>query len=168
MRQELVAIAERVGVVLKEREWRLTTAESCTGGVISMALCATKDSGDFYTGGFVTYTNRAKIKLLHVRKETLDRYTAVSRETVSEMALGALKIAEEEVSLAVSGYAGLEGGADGTPAGTLWFAWSILDNVIAVESKQFQGDDEEVIYQSACYALENLISLIKKLPPSNV
>lgn len=168
MQQELVTIAGHLGVVLKEREWRLATAESCTGGLISTALCATEDSGDFYSGGLVTYTNRAKEKLLHVRKETLENYTAVSRETVREMATGALRVSEEDVSLSVSGYAGPEGGADGTPAGTVWFAWCILDNVIETKSKKFRGSKEEVINQAACYALKELILIIKKLPPSNV
>jgi len=168
MRHELVVIAERFGVALKEREWHLATAESCTGGLVSMALCACKDSGDFYTSGFVTYTNRAKQKVLTVRDETLDTYSAVSQETVCEMALGALRVAKEDVSLSISGYAGPEGGVDGTPVGTVWFAWAILGNIIETKSKQFSGNDEDIIYQAAYYALERLILLLKNLPPSNV
>ncbi|WP_426506229.1 CinA family protein [Serratia proteamaculans] len=168
MQQELVSIAEELGVALKEREWRLTTAESCTGGLISTVLCATADSAEFYSGGMVTYSNRAKRKLLQVSAKTLATHTAVSKETVSAMALGALTASEEAVSIAVSGYAGPEGGNDGTPAGTVWFAWAILNEVIDTRVLHFKGNSEQVIYQAAYFALHHLSILLKSLPPSNV
>ncbi|EOG2476958.1 TPA: nicotinamide-nucleotide amidohydrolase family protein [Serratia marcescens] len=168
MQKELVSVAEQLGVALKEREWRLTTAESCTGGLISMALCATKDSAEFYSGGIVTYSNQAKRNLLGVKADTLATHTAVSKETVAEMALGALTASQEAVSVAVSGYAGPEGGGDGTPAGTVWFAWAILDDIIDTRALHFKGNSEQVIYQAAYFALHHLLILLKRLPPSNV
>lgn len=133
-----------------------------------MSLCATADSAEFYSGGIVTYSNKAKRKLLQVKAKTLARYTAVSKETVSEMARGALAASQEAVSVAVSGYAGPEGSGDGTPAGTVWFAWAILDDVIDTRTLHFKGNSEQVMYQAAYFALHHLLTLLKKLPPSNV
>ncbi|WP_312952254.1 2-oxo-tetronate isomerase [Superficieibacter sp.] len=150
-------IADRLGNLLSQKKLRLTTAESCTGGQIATTLCAAEDTPEFYGCGFVTFTDEAKIKLLHVRPQTLAEHTAVSQQTVEEMALGARKISGEELAVSVSGYAGPEDGPDGTPAGFIWFAWSVLDQPVFSESHQFSGECEEVIHEAVKFALARLL-----------
>lgn len=104
---------------------RLTTAESCTGGKLASALCAAEDTPKFYGAGFVTFTDQAKMKILSVSQQSLERYSAVSEKVAAEMATGAIERADADVSIAITGYGGPEGGEDGTPAGTVWFAWHI-------------------------------------------
>ncbi len=109
-------LTSQVSTVLTDLGWLLTTAESCTGGNVASALCAEKDTASFFGTGVVTFNNEAKHKVLGVSNATLEKYTAVSSQTVGEMAEGALKLADADVSIAISGYAGPDGGEDGTPA----------------------------------------------------
>lgn len=141
---------------------KLATAESCTGGLISTAMCATENSGEFYTSGFTTFTNSAKQQILGVAQQTLETFTAVSQETVTEMAKGAKQVSAEDIGLSVSGYAGPEGGEDGTPAGTVWFGWYFSDNVKHAEVCHFDGDCEQVITQAAEFALKRLAQLVEE------
>ncbi|MCS3409090.1 CinA family protein [Serratia sp. AKBS12] len=161
MDQQLVAMAKQAGNALKAKGLKLSTAESCTGGWVSMALCAAGDSGDFFTSGFITYTNSAKMRLLRVKPTTLERHTAVSELVVCEMVQGALAASGEQVALAISGYAGPEGGPDGTPAGSVWFAWGGKAIGLSAEKRHFDGDSESVIHQAALFALTRLTQLLQ-------
>lgn len=107
-------LTKKVASKLTDLGLRLTTAESCTGGKLSVALCAEENTAEFYDVGLVVFSDGAKERILGVRPETLERYTAVSEQTVTEMAARILEIAQADVSIAISGYAGPEGGDDGT------------------------------------------------------
>lgn len=155
-------ITARLGHILMQRNLRLATAESCTGGQIATTLCATENTPEFYGCGFVTFNDRAKIKLLHVNPRTLAQHSAVSRQTVEEMAQGARSISGEPISVAVSGYAGPEDGPDGTPAGSIWFAWSMFDQPVASEFRQFSGNCEAVINQAVKFALIRILQRLEK------
>lgn len=155
-------IADRLGRALSEKHLRLTTAESCTGGQIATTLCATENTPDFYGCGFITFTDEAKITLLHVNPQTLAAHTAVSRQTVEEMALGAREVSGEPLSVSVSGYAGPKDGPDGTPAGFIWFGWSIRDRPVMSASRQFSGQPEEVIQQAIKFALAQVLYYVEE------
>lgn len=152
-------LTKQVAYVLSELGWRLTTAESCTGGKLASALCAEDDTADFYGVGLVTFTDEAKEKVLGVQAETLEKYSAVSEQTVCEMAQGALRIAGADIAVAISGYAGPDGGDDGTPAGTVWFAWSFHGEVRAAV-QHFTGECDDVIEKAVRYALTEVIRRI--------
>ena len=133
---------------------RLTTAESCTGGKLASALCAAEDTPKFYGAGFVTFTDQAKMKILSVSQQSLERYSAVSEKVAAEM-----ERADADVSIAITGYGGPEGGEDGTPAGTVWFAWHIKgQNYTAV--MHFAGDCETVLALAVRFALAQLLQLL--------
>lgn len=155
-----LSIANELGRLLIEKKLQLATAESCTGGLIATAVCAADDTPLFYGSGFVTYTNEAKKITLGVSEETLATWTAVSEQTVKEMAAGAIVCSEANVSLAVSGYAGPEGGEDGTPVGTVWFAWQLDDNHVYTKVKHFEGDSEAILKQATSYSLGALLMLL--------
>jgi competence/damage-inducible protein CinA C-terminal domain len=153
-------LTNALGTLLTERGLRLTTAESCTGGKLASALCASSDTPEFYGVGFITFTNEAKSLILGVQKSTLDIHTAVSEAVVAEMAVGAQKHARVDVSIAVSGYGGPEGGEDGTPPGTVWFALAIHDTVYTV-MQHFVGECEEVLDQAVRFAVAQLLALLR-------
>lgn len=162
MDEELIKAASELSEILLTRGWIVTTAESCTSGWVGAALAAASDSSRFYSSGFITYTNQAKHRILGVSNGTLERDTAVSESAVSEMAAGAKKLSGDDISIAISGYAGPEGGEDGTPAGTVWFAWCLQDNHIHTCRKHFAGDSEEVVRQAALYSLNELNRLLRQ------
>ncbi|MER4123954.1 2-oxo-tetronate isomerase [Klebsiella pneumoniae] len=153
-------LTAEVARALIARGWRLTTAESCTGGNLAAALCAQADTAAFYDTGVVTFSDEAKRNVLQVRAETLAVHSAVSEACVQEMSSGILALAGADIAIAVSGYAGPEGGEDGTPAGTVWFALNFRGQT---ETKRmcFAGDCETVVAKAVRYALA---ALSEKLP----
>lgn len=122
-------LAERVLELLRERGETLTTAESCTGGLIASMLTRIPGSSAGFHAGFVTYANEIKSAVLGVQAETLEAHGAVSEEVVREMALGALQRSGADYAIAVSGIAGPEGGSADKPVGTVWLAWGSAGNL---------------------------------------
>lgn len=155
-----IDLANRLGDVLVEKKLRVTVAESCTGGQIATSLCAASSTPEFFGCGFVTFTDEAKMTLLGVDPDTLARCTAVSQQTATEMAEGARNVSHEPVSIAVTGYAGPDGGDDGTPAGTVWFGWGLPGQHPLTVQRLFKGDSKEVLDQAVKFALAQLILLL--------
>jgi nicotinamide-nucleotide amidase len=156
MDQKLYAIAEEVGRLLAARRWSLATAESCTGGWIGQAITMVPGSSAWFDRGFVTYSNDAKQAMLGVRIETLSRFGAVSEETVREMALGALARTKADITVAVSGVAGPDGGTRDKPVGTVWIAWARRDAECVARRFVFSGDRDAVRRESVIVALEGV------------
>jgi len=115
---EWVALVARWALGAKHR---IVTAESCTGGWIAKAFTDAAGSSRWFECGYVTYSNAAKVRDLGVSSRTLDEHGAVSEATVREMAAGALRVSGADVSIAVSGIAGPDGGSAEKPVGTVWF-----------------------------------------------
>jgi nicotinamide-nucleotide amidase len=115
---ELVALVARWALGAK---YRIVTAESCTGGWIAKAFTDAAGSSRWFECGYVTYSNAAKARDLGVTERTLREHGAVSEPTVREMAAGALRASGADVSIAVSGIAGPDGGSVEKPVGTVWF-----------------------------------------------
>lgn len=110
----------RLHGLLRERASTLGTAESCTGGLIASRITDVPGSSAYFLGGIVAYAYPLKVDLLGVSWETLNRYGAVSRETVLEMACGARKRLQVDIAVSASGIAGPGGGAPEKPVGTVW------------------------------------------------
>jgi PncC family amidohydrolase len=149
-------LTKRLANTLIDSDLTLTTAESCTGGKLAAELCAQADTAEFYDIGVITFSDRAKQKMLGVRASTLEKYSAVSEQTVSEMSVGIREQAETDISIAISGYAGPEGGEDGTPAGTVWFAWNFRGQIIT-KREYFSGDCQDVIEKAVRFSLAVLV-----------
>jgi nicotinamide-nucleotide amidase len=110
---------------LRERGWRLATAESCTGGLIAAACTALAGSSDWFDRGFVTYSNEAKVQMLGVDAALIAQHGAVSREVACAMAAGALRQSPADLAVAVTGIAGPGGAVAGKPVGTVWLATAL-------------------------------------------
>lgn len=116
-----------LGQLLRERGLKLSTAESCTGGLIADRITDVPGSSEYFIGGIVAYAYEAKVALLEVSWDTLHAHGAVSRETVLEMARGARKALGADIAVSVSGIAGPGGGLPDKPVGTTWLGLSTPD-----------------------------------------
>ena len=115
-------IAQSIEAILTGKGWSVATAESCTGGGVAAALTAVPGSSACVKGGIVAYTEEIKMHLLGVKPETLRDFGVVSRQTVEEMAQGAMKSMNSDFAVATSGVAGPSGGSEEIPVGTIWIA----------------------------------------------
>lgn len=139
--------------LLKKYELTLATAESCTGGLVAGRIVNVAGASDVFHQGFVTYSNKAKRKLLDVSKSTIKKYGAVSKETAREMAVGGAFAADSDLCVAVTGIAGPDGGTEEKPVGLVYMACCLGDKV-TVERYQFRGNRSKVREQSVVRALD--------------
>lgn len=114
----------------------ITTAESCTGGMVIAALTDVPGSSDVVERGFVTYSNNAKIQMLGVLPATLEAHGAVSPEVAAEMAAGALHHSQAQLAVSITGIAG-PGGSDHKPEGRVCFGVALQNRRVTVEVKDF-------------------------------
>lgn len=121
----------KLGDLLRARALTLATAESCTGGLIADRITNIPGSSDYFVGGIVAYANTVKIRSLGASGETIERYGAVSRETVLEMAQGARAVLQADIAVSVSGIAGPGGGQPEKPVGTTWIGLAAVDGAWA-------------------------------------
>ena len=134
--------------LLKEKNLTITTAESCTGGLLAGKIINVSGASDVYKEGFVTYSDEAKMKDLGVAKETLDKYSAVSSQCAEEMARGAAKAAGADVAVVTTGIAGPEGGSEENPVGTVYIG-VYYDGKTTV--KRFSlGNNRQMVRDAAC------------------
>lgn len=162
MTAQLYALSEQVGTALRGRGWTLVTAESCTGGWIAKAITDVPGSSAWFEQGFITYSNDAKMDLLGVQPGTLQTHGAVSSNTVSEMAAGALLRSPAHLVVAVSGVAGPDGGSIAKPVGTVWLAWATQDQPPLCRCYRFAGDRDRVRILAVMAALEGVLAILAK------
>lgn len=141
--------------LLKKLELTVTTAESCTGGMLAARLVNVPGVSDVFREGFITYANKAKRKILDVSKGTLKKYGAVSEQTAKEMATGGVFATDADVCIAITGLAGPDGGTEEKPVGLVYIACYLKDRV-RVEKYQFKGDRNKIREQSVVKALDLL------------
>ncbi|HEX3016032.1 MAG TPA: competence/damage-inducible protein A, partial [Desulfobacteria bacterium] len=136
-------MADIVGGLLAKLGLTMATAESCTGGLIGGALTAIPGSSSYYLGGFITYSNGLKVKLLGVNEQTLADFGAVSPETAREMAAGARKNTAANLAVSVTGIAGPGGGSETKPVGLVYVGLAVPDS-ISTEKYNFWGDRQAI------------------------
>jgi nicotinamide-nucleotide amidase len=146
-----------IGRLLKEKKWMLACAESCTGGYISHLLTLVPGSSQYFKGAIVSYANDMKEKSLRVNPQTIERFGAVSEETVIEMLDGLLTHTNAEIGVAISGIAGPDGGTIEKPVGTIWLTLGTLENKQTFLIKA--GKNREKNIQYAAYVSLNYLRL---------
>lgn len=150
-----------LGNQLKARHQTIATAESCTGGRLAAALNAQSGASAYYMGSVVAYDNTIKEQVLGVKHSTLEKYGAVSEQTVREMAKGVRALMNTDYAIATSGIAGPTGGTPDKPVGTVWIAWATPDGTVAECYHFGVAREREQITQRAVTAA--LVELIKSL-----
>jgi nicotinamide-nucleotide amidase len=180
---ELSELVAQVAAWALRQKYRIVTAESCTGGWIAKECTDLAGSSRWFECGYVTYSNEAKIRDLGVSERTLREHGAVSEATVREMAAGALRVSGADISVAVSGIAGPDGGSAEKPVGTVWFCAarrrlaaasngvpaegernsSLAHVELLSEGQLFGGDREAVRRASVRLALELVLRFEKRV-----
>ena len=139
-----------VYLLLKKYQITLTTAESATGGMIASTLINVPGISEFFTEGYVTYSNEAKVKMIHVDPKTIEQYGVVSAETAYDMAESAARTAGCDASLSVTGVAGPDGGTKERRVGLVYIGCHLRDKTVT-ERHIFEGD-RMAVRQSATKA----------------
>ena len=154
-----------VGELLRKRGWRLAVAESCTGGLVGHRITNIPGSSTYYMGSITAYAYEAKVRMLGVSWDTLERHGAVSAETVLEMAEGVRRALASDVGVSVSGIAGPGGGTPEKPVGLVWVGLAAPD-FHGAWSYMWHGDRIENKELSAQAVLQVLVDYLKgKLGP---
>ncbi len=154
--------AEQLAELFLKCSGKVVTAESCTGGGLAEILTRIPGSSAWYERGFVTYSNESKNELLSVPLETLEQYGAVSEETATAMAEGALNNSHAEYSVSITGIAGPDGGTEDKPVGTVCFAWCKRGERGTATRICFDGDRLKVRDKSCLLAMQGLIERLQK------
>lgn len=154
------ALCAQLAQALLDRQWRMATAESCTGGLIAASCTDLAGSSAWFERGFVTYSNEAKSELLGVDPALIAAQGAVSEVVARAMAFGAVRQSRAQAAVAVTGVAGPSGGSPDKPVGTVWFGFSV-DGRLSSELQHFDGDRHAVRQASVEHALRRLLALVR-------
>ena len=157
--EQIIDINQAVAAFLIDKSLMLSTAESCTGGLIAAACTDLAGSSAWFERGFVTYSNAAKTELLGVPAELIASHGAVSEPVVRAMAAGAVAHSHAHVAVAVTGVAGPTGGSPDKPVGTVWLGWNVGGH-ITTECCHFAGDRAAVRAATVQRALARLSALL--------
>lgn len=150
--EDKVTLEKALVDLLTSANLTISCAESCTGGLLSATLVSVPGVSELYKAGFVTYSNKAKRRLLNVKKGTLQKYGAVSQQTAQEMVKGLLTETKTDVGIAVTGIAGPDGGTKEKPVGLVYISCNVKGKVTVSEC-HFKGDREKIRHQSVAAAL---------------
>lgn len=161
MNAENIKKAEALVKILRERELKVTFAESCTGGLLGAILTSVSGASEVFDGSIVSYANEVKADKLGVDRNTLATVGAVSEDSARQMALGACKAFSADCAAAITGIAGPGGGTSEKPVGTVFISAAFNGNV-KVEHFLFSGDRTAVRDQSVAKALDMLTEILSK------
>jgi nicotinamide-nucleotide amidase len=150
--ERLISEAKKLNIII-------STAESCTGGMLASFLTSIPGSSTVFDRGFITYSNSSKIDLLNVNPNTIDNFGAVSEKTAREMALGAVKNSKANLAVSITGVAGPEGGTEVNPVGTVHIVTSNSNNIINSRKFIFKDKGRDYIRKMASLEAINMLSL---------
>ncbi len=145
--------------LIKDKKLKLATAESCTGGLLGSTITDVPGASAYYLGGVISYSNDAKINILGVKKETIERYGAVSEQCAEEMARGVAELFGADIAIATTGIAGPSGGTTQKPVGTVFIAYHISGKTV-VEKHMFSGTRVEIKEKIVKEALQRICDLL--------
>ena len=157
MQSAIAQAVKTLSLALVRDQLMVTTAESCTGGMVSEALTQLPGSSVWFERAFITYSNDAKTEMLGVKSTTLMTHGAVSAACVEEMAIGSLQQSHAQLSVAISGIAGPDGGSQAKPVGTVWIAWAGHHMSVVSRLFHFTGDRRSIREQATLAALNGMI-----------
>lgn len=159
MDNKIDLISEELVKLLMDKKMTISTAESCTGGMISSSIVNISGASYVLNEAYVTYSNEAKMRLLGVEKKTLDEFGAVSEETASQMVTGVARITGADCAISVTGIAGPDGGTEEKPVGTVCVGY-YLNGYTKIEKYNFAGDRYNVRRSTTKTVLSKMLELI--------
>jgi nicotinamide-nucleotide amidase len=156
------SLVEELSLLLLDKNMRLVTAESCTGGMIAAAMTDRAGSSALFDRGFVTYSNESKMEELGVSAATIETHGAVSERTALEMARGALEHSHADIALSVTGIAGPGGGSAEKPVGLVYIGIAKRNRDPISVRTIFDGNRAEIRQQTVIKALTLLITTLSE------
>ena len=155
-----INLTKTLAEILLSRNWTLSLAESCTGGLVSATLTELAGSSEWFERGYITYSNEAKKECLDVPAQLIESHGAVSEPVAKAMAEGARINSGSDVAISITGIAGPSGGTAEKPVGTVCFGWA-TENQTLSKTIHFDGDRQAVRQQATEFALTELIALLR-------
>jgi nicotinamide-nucleotide amidase len=155
-------LVQEMASLLTAKQFRLATAESCSGGGIASACTDLSGSSVWFTGGIVSYSNQIKQQLLQVPESIITNYGAVSAECAAAMASGAMKAMATDIAVSTTGIAGPTGGSSEKPVGMVCFGIATANNTWT-DIQYFTGDRYQVRQQTIAHALTLLVNQLNDL-----
>lgn len=159
LEQQIKTSVMQLASLLLQRQWRMATAESCTGGMVAQYVTDLAGSSAWFDRALITYSNQAKQDLLAVDAQIFSQFGAVSQECVESMVTGCLQHSGVDVAVAISGIAGPTGGRVDKPVGTVWIAWADRYGKLMSHRYGFCGDRHAIRLQATQHALRGLVAL---------
>ena len=153
-------LTKTLAQILLSRNWTVSLAESCTGGLVCTTLTELAGSSEWFERGYITYSNEAKTECLGVPALLIESHGAVSEQVAKAMAEGARVNSGSNVAISITGVAGPSGGSVEKPVGTVCFGWS-TENQTLTKTMHFDGDRQMIRQQAAEFALTELIALLR-------
>jgi len=155
-----IDLTKTLAQILLSRNWTVSLAESCTGGLVCATLTELAGSSEWFERGYITYSNEAKTECLDVSAQLIQSHGAVSEQVAKAMAEGARIHSRSDVAISITGIAGPTGGSAEKPVGTVCFGWA-TDNQTLTKTMCFDGDRQAVRQQATEFALTELIALLR-------
>jgi len=153
-------LTKTLAQMLLSRNWTVSLAESCTGGLVCATLTELAGSSEWFERGYITYSNEAKTECLDVPAELIESHGAVSEPVAKAMAEGARINSGSNVAISITGVAGPSGGSAEKPVGTVCFGWTTEDQALT-KTMKFLGDRKMIRQQATEFALAELIALLR-------
>lgn len=159
--EENISLEQSVYELLKINDLTISAAESCTGGLFTARLVNVPGVSEIYKEGFLTYSNKAKRKLLGVKKSTIEKYGAVSTQCAEEMVKGLCKVTKAECGVSITGIAGPDGGTKEKPVGLVYIGVCVNGHT-SIKEYNFKGNRNKIREQSVAFALIQLREMLLK------
>jgi len=153
-------LTKTLAQILLSKNWTVSLAESCTGGLVCATLTELAGSSEWFERGYVTYSNEAKMECLGVPAQLIESHGAVSEQVAKAMAEGARINSGSNTAISITGVAGPSGGSAEKPVGTVCFGWA-TENQTLTKTMHFDGDRQKIRQQAAGFALTELIALLR-------
>ena len=153
-------ITKTLAQILLSKNWTVSLAESCTGGLVCATLTELAGSSEWFERGYITYSNEAKTECLGVPAQLIESHGAVSEEVAKAMAEGARINSGSNTAISITGVAGPSGGSVEKPVGTVCFGWA-TENQTLTKTMHFDGDRQMIRQEAARFALTELIALLR-------
>ena len=160
MQPRLISLSSKLHDVLIEKSLTISTAESCTAGLLSHVITAASGSSEYFMGGVVAYSDQVKAAELNVQLKTLQQHGAVSEQSACEMALGIRQKLKTDIGLSTTGIAGPTGGTPTKPVGLVWIGISTQRETQAVEC-HFKGGREKIKTKTVEELLSRLLHYLE-------
>ena len=159
--EDIISLSSSIIEKASKLNYRITLAESCTGGLISSSITAVPGSSNVFTCGYVTYSNHSKNRILGVPMDAIEQFGAVSDVVASAMAEGALALSKADISLSVTGIAGPKGGTKDKPVGLVFLSIAKINTDALIKKYIFAGSRDEIRRSAISAGLSLLLNQLQ-------